>query len=130
MKKTIKLIFMILFTIFIFENCGAVSCVYPPMDIYIQKSIGEAELEKAKFTKRIAIEEATAKLESAKLLNEAEILRAKGTAEANKILGNSLKNNEAYLRYLWIESVKETKSDKIYIATEAGMPILEARGKK
>ena len=51
---------------------------------------------------------------------------AKGTAEANRIIGDSLKNNEAYLRYLWIHNLEEGKNEVIYIPTEAGMPILEA----
>jgi hypothetical protein len=54
------------------------------------------------------------------------IARAHGVAEANKIIGNSLKGNEAYLRYLWIHNLAESKGDVIYVPTEAGLPILEA----
>jgi hypothetical protein len=53
-------------------------------------------------------------------------MRAEGVAKANKIIGDSLKENEAYLRYLWISEMKETKDQIIYIPTEANLPILEA----
>ncbi len=96
---------------------------------------GKAELARAEWEKKISIETAKAANESAALTAEAnitlaksqaqsEIERAKGVAEANKIIGESLKNNEEYLRYLWITSID--KSNVIYVPTEAGLPILEA----
>lgn len=61
------------------------------------------------------------------LLAEAEIERAKGVAEANRIIGESLKGNEAYLRYLWIQGLQEGSTPQVvYVPTEAGLPILEA----
>lgn len=95
-------------------------------NIYAQKKAGEAELARASMTRQIAIEEAKAKLESAKLLADSEVVRAKGVAEANKIIGDSLKGNEAYLRYLWIDGIKQDQNQIIYVPTEAGLPILEA----
>lgn len=87
---------------------------------------GEAELRRAEQNRQIAIEEAKAKKESAKMLSEAEIIRAEGVAEANKIIGDSLKGNEAYLRYLWIDGLNRNNQNVIYVPTEAGLPILEA----
>lgn len=49
--------------------------------------------------------------------------------KADKIIGQSLKGNEEYLNYLWINNIEKSNSEKIYIPTEAGMPILEARSK-
>ena len=57
---------------------------------------------------------------------QAEVERAKGVAEANEIIGESLKENEAYLRYLWIIGLQDGSSEVIYIPTEANLPILEA----
>jgi hypothetical protein len=54
------------------------------------------------------------------------VLKAEGVAKANKIIGDSLKGNESYLRYLWIEKMTETGKEVIYVPTEAGLPILEA----
>ena len=65
-------------------------------------------------------------MESASLLAEAEVERAKGVAKANKIIGNSLKGNEDYLRYLWVNNLQNEHNQVIYIPTEANMPILEA----
>jgi regulator of protease activity HflC (stomatin/prohibitin superfamily) len=75
----------------------------------------------------VAVAEAKAKMESAELLAQAEITRAKGVAAANEIIGKSLSNNEAYLRYLWIQNLENTKNNQIiYVPTEAGLPILES----
>lgn len=56
----------------------------------------------------------------------AEVERAKGVAEANVIHGDSLKDNEAYLRYLWTIGLQDDSSKVIYIPTEANLPIMEA----
>lgn len=100
----------------------------PKYNVYSQRHTGMAELQRAESNKRIAIQEAQARLESAELLSQAEISRARGVAEANKIIGESLKGNEAYLRYLWIIGLQETQGGHttIYVPTEAGLPILEA----
>lgn len=85
-----------------------------------------AELAKAEWEKKIITETAKAKLENAKLDAQAEIERAKWVAEANKIIGDSLKWNEDYLRYLWIHNLENGGNNVIYIPTEAWLPILEA----
>ena len=64
--------------------------------------------------------------ESADLLAQAEVKRAEGVAKANKIIGESLKDNEAYLRYLWVNNLENSQNQVIYIPTEAGLPIMEA----
>lgn len=94
--------------------------------IWSESQNGQAQLSKAEFTKKIAVREAEAKMESAKMLAQAEVERAKGVAKANKIIGESLKNNESYLRYLWIDGLQHTKNQIVYIPTEGALPILEA----
>jgi len=48
-------------------------------------------------------------------------------ASANKIIGESLRNNEADLRYLWITDMTNDKAPSvIYVPTEANISILEA----
>ena len=47
-----------------------------------------------------------------------------------QVVSDSLKDNEAYLRYIWIKGLNDGKGERIYIATEAGLPILEAGGVK
>lgn len=99
----------------------------PKYNVWHEGLRGQAELARANQNRQIRIAEAEAVKESAVALADAEILRAKGVAEANRIIGNSLKNNEAYLRYLFINSLAEnTSGNLIYIPTEAGLPVLEA----
>lgn len=85
------------------------------------------ELKSQNYLKQVAIATAEAKNESAKFEAEAEITRAKGVAQANQIIGDSLKGNESYLKYLWINNMgNNTGKDVIYVPTEANLPILEA----
>lgn len=98
----------------------------PQYTVYQQRLQGEAELARADFNRQIAVREAQAKFDAAAMLAKAEVERAKGVAAANKIIGDSLKGNEAYLRYLWIDKLDMTKTPVIYVPTEAGLPILEA----
>lgn len=94
--------------------------------VWQQNKVGEAELARAEQNQQIAIQEAKAKEESAKSLANAEVIRAEGVAKANKIIGDSLQNNDAYIHYLWIEALKESKDEVIYIPTEAGIPLTES----
>lgn len=105
--------------------CGVLAAC-PSYNVYSQRLAGEAELAKADYNRQIAVREAEAKKASASLLADAEIARAVGVAKANQIIGDSLKNNEAYLRWLWIEGLQSGHSAVIYVPTEAGLPILEA----
>jgi regulator of protease activity HflC (stomatin/prohibitin superfamily) len=98
----------------------------PQYAVWTSTLSGEAELKHAEWNRQIAVREAEAKKDAASLLAQAEIERAKGVAQANQIIGDSLKNNEQYLRYLWVDSLSHTNNQIVYIPTEAGMPILEA----
>jgi hypothetical protein len=101
----------------------------PKYNVYKRELDGKAMLKEAEWSRQIAVEEARAKDESADLEASAEIKRAQGVAEANRSIGNSLKGNEGYLRYLWIQGLQDGSSEVIYIPTEANLPILEARDK-
>lgn len=98
----------------------------PIYNVWQKELAGKAELKQAEWNRQIKIQEANAIKESAKSLAAAEVERAKGVAKANEIIGNSLKNNEAYLRYLYIQGLQDKDNNIIYVPTEAGLPILEA----
>ena len=72
--------------------------------------------------------DAEGRLAAASKLADVEVARAKGVAQANQIIGDSLKDNEAYLRYLWITDLSSNNRSPtvIYVPTEANLPILEA----
>ena len=98
----------------------------PQWRVWEQGLAGQAKLREAEFSRQVLIQEAHARYESAKLLAQAEVERAKGVAQANQIIGEGLKGNHEYLIYLWIHSLGETANHVIYVPTEAGLPVLEA----
>lgn len=94
--------------------------------VFSKEMSGKAELREAEWSRQIAVEEAKAIKESATLKAEAEVERAKGVSQANAIISDSLKGNEEYLRYLWIDQLTNNQNQVIYVPTEAGLPLLEA----
>lgn len=103
---------------------AAVMIGWPQYRVWQREMAGKALLREASWSRQIAIEEARATMESATLLAEAEIERAKGLAAANEIVIQSLGSPEAYLRYLWVQQIDS--SQVFYVPTEATLPLLEA----
>lgn len=110
----------------LFGGIGGCLWVKPHYSVWSAQMVGEAEYAQAEQNRKITILEAEAEFEAAKALAAAEIERAKGVAEANKIIGESLKGNESYLRWQWIQNLESGSNSVIYVPTEAGLPILEA----
>lgn len=102
----------------------------PTYNVYAKQMQGKAAYEQAVQDRRIRVLEAQAALDSAELTARAEVARARGTNEANRIMAESLGGPDNYLRWAYINMLEETagKGDRsvIYLPTEAGMPILEA----
>lgn len=99
----------------------------PSYNVYSSEKEGQAEYARAEANRQIVVRQAQAKLDASKLEAGAEVERAKGVAEANKIIGSSLHDNEAYLRYLWITNIESSRDRTVvYVPTEAQLPILEA----
>ena len=96
-------------------------------NVYSAEQSGKAELARAEGNRQIRVLEAQAQLDSAALTAEAEVIRAQGVAKANEIVANGLGGPEGYLRYLYIDMLRENEGTQtIYVPTEAGLPILEA----
>lgn len=106
----------------------------PKYNVYRSEMRGKAELVQAEQNRKIKIEEAKANVEAARLDKEAdsiraigqknaEVIRAEGMARAMDIENGKL--TDSYIKYLWVRNID--KGDKIYIPTESGMPLLEAR---
>ena len=96
----------------------------PKYEVYSSEMSGKAEMAKAEQNRRIQVEEAQANLEAQKLNSLAEVERAKGMAEAIEIENGKL--TSMYIHYLWVRNIDKMDGEKIYIPTEAGLPILEA----
>ena len=99
----------------------------PKYNVWNAQMQGKAKLAEANQSRQIKITEARAKKESAIYEAQAEVERAKGMAKANHIVGDSLDGHSNYLMYLYIQNMQKTSNQIIYIPTEGGMPILEAK---
>ena len=108
----------------------------PQYGVYKSGLQGKAELVKAEQNKKIQIENAKGKLNAAQMLAEADSIRAIGAKNVEKIRAQGMaeameiengKLTDKYIQYLWVRNID--KGDKIYISTEAGLPILEAKNK-
>jgi len=119
MKKTLITITSIL----LLTSCGWYRDYQRNQDFKDAENKGKSLLIESESSKKVAIETAKAKLESAKLNAEADIIRAKGVAESNQIIGNSLNNNKAYLEWLWIDNIENNPNQVFYIPTENKTPI-------
>lgn len=113
--------------VLLIASIGGCMWGYPQYRVYSQEMAGRALLAEAESSRQIAVREAQAKKDAATMLAAAEIERAKGVARANQIIGDSLRNNEDYLRYLFVNGLENTRNQVIYVPTEANLPILEAQ---
>ena len=119
-KKTGTASFLIILVLIAFFLWG-----WPNYKVYTKELNGKAELKEAEWNRQIAIQEAIAQKEAAKLKAEAEVIRAGGIAEANTIIGSSI--TDSYLKYRFIEGLNDGNTEVIYVPTETNLPILEAR---
>ena len=93
--------------------------------IQAAENYGKAAMAEAEENRKIVIEEARANLEVQKLNSQAEVVRAEGMAESIEIENGKL--TELYIHYLWVRNIDKMDGTKIYIPTEANLPILEAK---
>lgn len=115
---------MVIFLIIGLITLGMWGC--PRYNVYSAQKEGEALLAHAQSSKEVAVAEAKAKMESATYNAQADTIRAHGIAQSNLIIGRSLQNNPSYLQWLWIDQIKDTKNQIIYVPSgNGGLPILE-----
>ena len=124
LKSVIKILIPVAWLLLVVTVLGMLGC--PSYNVYTARKDGEAILAHAQSSREVAVAEAKAKMESASLLAQADTIRAHGIAKSNQIIGQSLKNNPAYLQWLWIDNINNSPNAVIYIPTEANMPIMEA----
>ncbi len=104
--------------------------VLPQYNVWKKKLGGEAQLREQEYAKQIMVEQAKAELESAKLLREAEVERARGVAESMEIISENLEQNDNYLQYLAIQAqIKMAESPNhttVYIPVGPnGLPLIK-----
>lgn len=88
---------------------------YPQYKVWEQSKAGEAALAKATQDRQIKVQEA-----------EAEQEAASKQAEANRILGESIRQYPESMEQKWVEATKKTSNQVIYLPTEASVPITES----
>jgi regulator of protease activity HflC (stomatin/prohibitin superfamily) len=76
----------------------------------------------AKLTAEQRVQQKQFELEQAVKDAEIEVARARGAAEAQKIVRSTL--SDSYLQYLWIKTLNENPN-VIYVATEANLPLFK-----
>lgn len=107
---------------------GGLAFGLPQYGVYTKSLNGKAQLMEAEYTRQTAVLEAQAKLDSAEKLKQVRITEAQGIAEANRIIGASLKNNPEYLTFLQIQNIQEgaEKGNKTYFVApnQAGVPTI------
>lgn len=74
----------------------------PEYNVYASGKAGEVELAQADYNSQIIVRQAQAKLDAASL-----------EAQANEIVANSLGGPEGYLRYLYIDMLKNSDGKHI-----------------
>jgi regulator of protease activity HflC (stomatin/prohibitin superfamily) len=98
--------------------------VGPLYGVWARGLAGKAQLQEAEYTRQVAVLEAQAKKDSAQQLADAEVIRAQGVAKANSIIGESLKDNPAYLQYLWITEGEKDSNRTVYmVPSNGGAPV-------
>jgi len=100
--------------------------IVPVWGVWSSRKRGEAELAEANYAEQVEIAKANARLKSAEMNKQSEIVEASAVSESIKIIGESLAKNESYLRWQWVKKLDETQNKIIYVPTEANLPILEA----
>lgn len=88
---------------------------YPQYLVWQQEKEGEAALAKASQDRQIKVQEA-----------EAEKEAALSQAEANKTLGESVRQYPEAMEQKWVEAIRETQNQVIYLPTECSVPVTEA----
>lgn len=130
-ETVIKGIFALLIMGFVVTGAGGAMYGCPRYHVWQQQKAGEAELARAEVNRKILVHEAEAQEEALMLVAsgeaEREKIKADATAYAIEQVGAKLSAHPEYMRHHWINEVAGSDNEKIYIATEAGLPILEAR---
>lgn len=101
---------------------------YPHWKVWASHQSGLADLTKAKNEQQIQIAQAQSRLDAAELNKQAAVIEAEAVSLQIQEIGAQLTTHNLYLQWQWISMMEKRPagSSTIYVATEAGLPILEA----
>lgn len=99
--------------------------IVPNYNVWSSGKAGQATLQQADYDRQTKVVEAKANEEAQVYNAQAEVARARGVAQANNIIKDSI--TEMYIRYLWVNTLDKTNNQIIYVPEGAdGLPITEA----
>jgi len=103
---------------------GLVGC--PSYNVYAARKSGEAVLAEAQSSRLAKVAEAKARFESAQFDAQAEVVRAKGTKDANNIVISSFGSTQERLDYLRIQAMHDgmQKGTVIYVPVNNLIPTM------
>lgn len=109
-------------------SIGFLMWMIPTYSVWSAGMHGKAQLRKATYNRQVKVLEAKAAAESAEWYQKRDTVQAHGIATANAIIGSSLKDNQPYLVFKWLETLKEIKGhgQVIYVPGMAPLPVTEA----
>lgn len=99
--------------------------LYPRYEVWSEGQAGKAELARAEYNRQVLVRTAQAQDDAAKYTAQADITRAEGVAQANKIIGQSLENNKDYLTWKFIDELPLNKNQIIYLPANGDLPFTE-----
>lgn len=100
--------------------------IMPRYSVWSEGLAGKAELAKADYNRQVLVRTAQAQEEAAKYTAQADVIRAEGVAQANKIIGQSLENNKDYLTWKFIDELPQNQNQIIYLPANGELPFTEA----
>lgn len=127
MEMIIALVVIVVILIVLWALIG-----HPIWNVWASHKRGEADLQQARNEQQIQIAEAQSRLDAAELNKKASIIEAEAVAAQIEKIGQKLTAHDLFLRWQWINMMKESpaKRETIYVPTEAQIPITEATRRK
>lgn len=115
---------VVVIVIFFIGIIFAWKAITPKLNLYKANTENQKVISQQRAQSDAAVYAALSTVTQSKAMAEAEVERAKGAAQAQAIIADTL--TEPYLRYLYIQGLGQGEHEVIYLPTEAGLPILEA----
>lgn len=96
----------------------------PKYRLYRANVEKQAAIAEAKAQSDAEVYRAERAVTEAQYKSEADVIRAQGVAEANRVIAESL--TDEYIRWYYVDQIKDSGASIIYVPTEGGIPLLES----
>lgn len=118
-----KKITLVIVSVLVF--IGLCMYIFPIYSVWESGQEGKAALNHADFERQVQVVNAQANLQAQQFNADAEVIRAKGVAQANVAIKDSI--TDLYIKYLWVSTLDKTNNQIIYVPVGSdGLPVTEA----